>query len=91
MGRSSPSEARRLTGQLFGEAVRTNLPYVLNQKPLSPAFRLPIENCRTLLTNASAPNADDNDNGQDGRKHQNNNPSDGGNTDGGDCTGDNCR
>jgi hypothetical protein len=71
MGRSSPSEARRLTGQLFGEAVRTNLPYVLNQKPLSPAFRLPIENCRTLITRAGATDASQgNEDNNKGRTNQ---------------------
>lgn len=64
MGRTSPSEARKLTGSLFGEAVRNNLPYVLNQKPLKPAFRLPIENCRTLLAKANGTTGTGSEGGQ---------------------------
>jgi hypothetical protein len=64
MGRSTPSDARKLTGQLFGEAVRNNLPYILNQSRLRPAFRLPIENCRTLLSRANGATGTGSENGQ---------------------------
>jgi hypothetical protein len=78
LGRASANDARKLTGQLFGEAIRNNLPYVLNQRPLRPAFRLPIENCRTLIAKSAASNFDegqgkDRDNDR-GRRGNENNP-----------------
>ncbi len=89
MGRSTPSEARRLTGQTFAEAVRTNLPFVLNQKALKPTFRLPIENCRTLVNSAGqtgtgqgGDNSDGTRGGKPGRGTDGG-PIDGGGTDGG--------
>jgi hypothetical protein len=89
MGRSTPSEARRLTGNSFAEAVRTNLPFVLNQKSLSPLFRLPIENCRTLLRGAAGTIDDPRNNDNDGGgKNRNNNDNNRGNTDG--CSGNSC-
>jgi hypothetical protein len=68
MGRSTPNEARRLTGNTFAQSVRTNLPYVLNQSSLNRLFRLPIENCRTLLAKAGA--VDENQGNDDKNKGQ---------------------
>ena len=70
MGRSTPNDARRLTGNSFAEAVHSNLPYVLNQKSLKPLFRLPIENCRTLISNSTAP-IDGGEDGGQGDSNQN--------------------
>ena len=89
MGRTSTSDARLLTGQLFGEAVRNNLPYVLNQKALKPAFRLPIENCRILISNSNGPTGTGSEDGHSGYKIDTGTKRNNGNTDGnnGDTTG----
>ena len=52
MGRTSSGDARKLEGNLLAEAVRSNLPFVLNQRRLNRLFWLPIENCRPILTNS---------------------------------------
>ena len=41
--------ARVLTGQQKANALRNQLPYIVNQNGLRPAFRLPIQNCLTSL------------------------------------------
>jgi hypothetical protein len=75
MGRTSPSDARKLEGNVFAEAVRSNLPYVLNQRRLNRLFWLPIENCKPILTKYANPTGDQDsgDNEQNKRKNNNNN------------------
>jgi hypothetical protein len=71
MGRTSASDARKLEGNVFAEAVRSNLPFVLNQRRLNRQFWLPIENCRPILTKAGA-GTNDQGSSQDKNPQRNN-------------------
>ena len=48
-GVSHPGDARKLQGFNLASSIHGHLPYILDQTPLNPQFRLPVGSCEKIL------------------------------------------
>ena len=48
-GLAHPGDARKLEGFNLSSSIRNHLPYILDQSPLNPQFRLPVGSCEKIL------------------------------------------
>ena len=54
-GVAHPGDARKLQGFTLSSSIRNHLPYVLDQSPLRPQFRLPVGACSQVLNLTEIP------------------------------------